>query len=57
MANTIINKGFLLTPVMIILSNLFNISSIVISQPITENFTAAVLFIIYLIVIKKKNGC
>lgn len=54
MANTIINKGLLLTPVMILLANLFGISGIVISQPVTENLTALVLFVIYLIIIKKE---
>lgn len=55
MANTIINKGLLLTPVMVLLAILNGISGIVISQPITENLTAAALFIVYLIVIKKEN--
>lgn len=55
MANTIINKGLLLTPVMILLANLFEINGIVISQPITENLTAVVLFIIYLFVVKKEG--
>lgn len=55
MANTIINKGLLLTPVMVLLAKLNGISGIVISQPITENLTAAALFIVYLIVIKKEN--
>lgn len=52
MANTIINKGLLLTPVMVLLANLMGIDGIVISQPITENITALVLFFIYLIVMK-----
>lgn len=55
MANTVINKGFLLTPVMVLLAKLNGISGIVISQPITENLTAVALFIVYLIVIKKEN--
>lgn len=55
MANTIINKGFLLTPVMVLLANLKGIGGIVISQPVTENATAFVLFIIYLIVMKKET--
>lgn len=55
MANTVINKGFLLTPVMILLAKLNGISGIVISQPITENLTAVALFIVYLIVIKKES--
>lgn len=54
MVNTIINKGFLLTPVMILLANLFGINGIVISQPITEDLTAVVLFVIYLIIMKKE---
>ena len=55
MANTIINKAFLLTPVMILLANMFKIDGIVISQPITENLTAVVLCIIYLLVMKKER--
>lgn len=57
MANTIINKGLLLTPVMMLLANLFGINGIVISQPITENLTAIVLFFIYLMTMtrEKKN--
>lgn len=54
MANTLINKGFLLTPVMVLLANLKGIPGIVISQPITENATALVLFVIYMIVMKKE---
>ena len=57
MANTIVNKGFLLTPIMILLANLFGIEGIVISQPITENLTAIVLFVIYLIIMKKEKKC
>lgn len=55
MINTIINKAFLLTPVMVLLANMFGINGIVISQPITENLTAVVLFIIYLLVMKKER--
>ena len=56
MANTVINKGFLLTPVMVLLANLMGINGIIISQPITENLTAIALFIIYLKVMKiEKN--
>lgn len=55
MINTIINKAFLLTPVMILLANLKGIDGIVISQPITENITAAVLFVIYLIIMRKEQ--
>ena len=57
MANTIINKGFLLTPIMILLAKLFEIDGIVISQPITENLTALVLFVIYLIIMKREKQC
>ena len=57
MANTIVNKGLLLTPIMILLANLFGIDGIVISQPITENFTAIVLFAIYLTLIKQEKRC
>lgn len=55
MANTLINKGFLLTPVMVLLAKLMGIQGIIISQPITENLTAFALFIIYLVVIKKET--
>lgn len=55
MANTIINKALLLTPVMILLARMYEIDGIVISQPITENLTAVVLFIIYLLVMKKER--
>ena len=55
MANTIINKGFLLTPVTILLATLIGINGLVISQVLTENLTAVVLFIIYLIVMKREN--
>lgn len=55
MANTLINKGLLLTPVMALLASLYGIRGIVISQPITENATALVLFFIYLIVMKKET--
>lgn len=57
MANTIVNKVLLLTPIMILLANLFGIDGIVISQPITENLTAIVLFAIYLIVVKQEKRC
>ncbi len=55
MANTIINKGLLLTPVMVLLANLLGIRGIIISQPITENGTAFVLLLIYLAVMKKET--
>lgn len=57
MCNTIINKGFLLTPFMILMANLFGIDGIVISQPITENLMALILFVIYLIVMRKEKNC
>lgn len=53
-ANTVINKGFMLTPVMVLLANWKGIGGIIISQPITEDLTAVVLFIIYLVVMKKE---
>lgn len=56
MANTIINKGLLLTPVMVLLANLKGIPGIIISQPITENATALVLLVIYVIVMKKESA-
>ncbi|PWM20042.1 MAG: hypothetical protein DBX97_04190 [Collinsella tanakaei] len=54
MANTIINKGLLLTPVMILMAKIWGISGMVISQPITEDGTALVLLFLYLIVIKRE---
>lgn len=55
MANTFINKGLMLTPVMVLLANLMGIKGIVISQPLTENATAFILLFIYLIVMKKET--
>ncbi len=55
MANTVINKGLMLTPIMALLATLMGINGIIISQPITENVTAVVLFFIYLVVIKKES--
>lgn len=55
MVNTIINKGLLLTPVMVLLANLMGIDGIIISQPITENSTAIVLFLIYLFIMNKET--
>ncbi len=54
MANTIVNKGVLLTPVMLILLNIFGINGILISQPITESVTEIALAFIYIYVIKKE---
>ena len=48
LANTIVNKGLLLTPILMLLVSLFGIDGIPYSQVITENLTAVVLFIIYL---------
>ena len=56
MASTFINKGLLLTPVMVLLAKLHGISGILISQPITENATALVLLVVYLIVMKKESA-
>lgn len=56
MANTVVNKGLLLTPVMVLLANRYGISGIVISQPITENATALVLLVIYVIVMKRESA-
>ena len=55
MVNTIINKGLLVTPVMVLLANHMGIDGIIISQPITANTTAVVLFVIYLIVMKREK--
>lgn len=54
-ADTLINKGCLLTPVMVLLAHQNGIGGILISQPITENLTAIALFFIYLYVIKKEG--
>lgn len=54
MANTIINKGLLMTPVMILLTKLSGINGIVASQVITENVTAIALAIICIIVMKRE---
>ena len=54
MANTIINKGLLMTPVMILLTKLSGINGIVASQVITENITAIALAIICVIVMRKE---
>lgn len=56
MADNLINKGLLLTPVMVLLANTMGIGGIIISQPITENVTAIVLFCIYLMVMKKETA-
>ncbi len=55
MVNTVVNKGFLLTPIMILMANLKGINGILISQPITENSTAIILLLIYLVVMKKEK--
>lgn len=54
MVNTIINKAFLLTPVMVLMAKLIGIKAITVSQPITEDLTALVLLFVYLFVMKKK---
>lgn len=54
MANTIINRGLLLTPVMLILIQILGIQGVLVSQPLTENLTAIVLAFIYIGVIKKE---
>lgn len=56
LSNTIINKGFLMTPVMILLANHYGIRSIPISQILTDSLTAIVLFIIFLKVTHWKDG-
>lgn len=55
LANTILNKGCLLTPVLILLANLYGIRAIPYSQVITECATAVVLFFVYLYVTRKFN--
>ncbi len=54
MANTVINRGLMLTPVMILLNHLFGIDGMLISQPITEITTAAVLTLVYMLTIRKR---
>lgn len=48
LANILINKGCLLTPVLILLVRLMGIQGIAYSQLITESLTAAALTVIYL---------
>lgn len=55
MANTVVNKGLLLTPVMVLLANRYGIGGIIISQPITENATALVLLVIYVVVMRRED--
>ncbi len=55
MANTIINRGFLLTPVMLLLTFMYGIDGMLVSQPITEIGTAVVLTILYFRVLERKN--
>ncbi|MGM9608221.1 MAG: MATE family efflux transporter [Oscillospiraceae bacterium] len=47
MANTIINKGLLMTPILILLANLFGLKAVPISQIITDTTTAIVLLVIF----------
>lgn len=56
LANTIINKGFLMTPVMILLANLYGIEGIPVSQILTDSTTAVILFIIYLKITRWKDA-
>lgn len=56
MANTVINKGLLLTPVMVLLANVKGIDGIIISQALTENTTAVVLFVIYCCIMRKEKS-
>lgn len=55
MADTLINKGCLLTPVMVLLAKCYGIGGILISQPITENVSALALFFVYLLVIRQES--
>lgn len=48
LANIVIDKGLLLTPVLVLLVRLLGIEGIAYSQILTENLTAAVLAIVYL---------
>lgn len=54
MVDTIVNKGLLLTPGMIILIHFMGMNGIVISQVVTENATAVVLAVIYAAVSRKE---
>ena len=46
-ANTIINKGLLMTPVLILLVNLYGLRAVPVSQIITDSATAIVLLVIF----------
>lgn len=56
MIDTIINKGLLLTPGMIILIHFLGMNGIVISQAVTENVTAAVLAFLYIAISRNKHS-
>lgn len=47
LANTIINKGLLMTPILILLANLFGLKAVPVSQIITDTTTAVILMIIF----------
>lgn len=47
LANTIINKGFAMTPLLILLANLYGLKAVPISQIITDTTTAVILVIIF----------
>ena len=47
LANTVVNKGLLLTPVLILLVKVFGINGIPYSQVITENITMIALMVVY----------
>ena len=53
LANTILNKGILMTSVLIVLVQLFGIQGIPLGQVVTENIAAGVLLIVYLRTVKK----
>lgn len=56
LANTIINKGLLMTPVLILLANLYGLPSIPFSQIITDSITAVILLVICLRIIRWKES-
>lgn len=56
LANTIINKGLLMTPLLILLANLYGLKAVPVSQIITDSVTAIVLVIIFLTTTRWKGN-
>ena len=53
LTNTIINKGLMMTPLLILLANLYGLKAVPVSQIITDTTTAIILVIIFLVTTKK----